>query len=227
MPLIQWNKGPEHGAAIKAALPEQPFTQTIFQPELDKLMHDTLVKWLKAEIEVFKKFPKPEARWDIETFDTRNNKECFMGQGFNMNGQGMFEAWYSADLQLYRKSVGTINHKTWGNCTLLEIWGGDHMKDYGDMVKDVMLYCSGKKRFLPELGFYINPLFSNDQSGKWMILPEDIEVAKERQESLLSSCQSLLKQGVDPMYVIKVGLGMNPPKEEKFKNIDEEDEDDE
>lgn len=171
MPNIRWNHSPEKMAAIKAALPERPITEDLI-PVLLKLCRKPLVEALRKEIEIYKAYPK-RGRMDKLTFDTTNHKTCFMGQGFNVRSGEIFD---DADLKDYRKGVGTYRHGTWGNATLLEIWGADHFKGYKPMVKGVFSYCIGERATLPRLQFHIFPLFSNESSGRWTLDEEDKNV---------------------------------------------------
>jgi hypothetical protein len=130
-------------------------------------MKPNLLKALKMEIEVYKNYLK-EGKYDVSMFDPRNSQTCFMGQGFMFNSSGL-EGWTDTDLAFYRKSVGTIAYKKWGECTILEIWAGDHFKDYQKMVTDVFKYCWGERKTLPKIDFYINPFYQNSLSGKWLV----------------------------------------------------------
>jgi hypothetical protein len=171
MASIRYNLTPERAAAIKAALPPRPITDELI-PVLMKLCKKPLLEALKKEIEVYKAFPK-KGRMDKLTFDTTNHKTCFMGQGFQVRSGELFD---DADLRDYRKAVGTLRHGTWGNATLLEIWGGDHFKDHKAMVKAVFSYCKGERTTLPALKFYVFPLFSNESSGRWTLDEDDKDV---------------------------------------------------
>lgn len=170
MPSLKW-VDPERDAVIKTVLPDHPFTDDLI-PLLLKLCKKPLLEALKKEIEVYKAFPK-RGRMDKLTFDTTNHKTCFMGQGFNVKSGEIFD---DADLRDYRRAVGTFRHGTWGNATLLEIWGGDHFKDYKAMVRGVFSYCKGERTTLPPLQFHILPLFSNKESGRWTLDEEDKDV---------------------------------------------------
>jgi hypothetical protein len=171
MASIRWNGTPEHLAAIQAVLPDKPITDELV-PILLKLCKKHLIAALKQEIEIYKAFPK-RGRMDKFTFDTTNHKTCFMGQGFNVKSG---ELYGDADLKDYRKGVGTYKHGTWGDCTLLEIWGGDHFKEHKAMVKAVFSYCKGERETLPPLKFYVFPLFSNSKSGRWTLDEDDKNV---------------------------------------------------
>lgn len=171
MASIRWNGTPEHLAAIQAVLPDKPITTELI-PVLLKLCKKPLLDALKQEIEIYKAFPKRD-RMDKITFDTTNHKTCFMGQGFQVKSG---ELYGDADLRDYRKGVGTYKHGTWGDCTLLEIWGGDHFKDYKAMVKGVFSYCKDERTTLPPLAFHVFPLFSNSKSGQRTLDEDDKNV---------------------------------------------------
>lgn len=171
MASIRFGGTPERMAAIKAALPEHPITDDLI-PVLLKLCKEPLLEALKQEIEIYKAFPK-QGRMDTLTFDTTNHKTCFMGQGFTVKSGQLFD---DGDLKDYRKAVGTYRHGTWGNATLLEIWGADHFKNYKPMVKGVFSYCKGDRTTLPHLAFHVFPLFSNENSGRWTLDEEDKDV---------------------------------------------------
>ncbi len=171
MASIRWNGDPERMAAMKAALPNKPITDDLV-PLLLKLCKKPLLAALKQEIEIYKAFPK-RGRMDKLTFDTTNHKTCFMGQGFNVKSGELFD---DADLRDYRRAVGTYKHGTWGNATLLEIWGADHFKHYKPMVKGVFSYCKGERSTLPHLAFHVFPLFSHKGSGGWTLDEDDKDV---------------------------------------------------
>lgn len=162
---------PIRDAVIKSVLPEHPITDDLI-PTLMKLCKKQLLLALKKEIEIYKAFPK-RGRMDKLTFDTTNHKKCFMGQGFNVRSGEIFD---DADLRDYRAAVGTLRHGTWGNATLLEIWGGDHFKSHPAMVKGVFSYCKNERATLPALSFHVFPLFSNSKSGRWTLDEDDKDV---------------------------------------------------
>lgn len=162
---------------INKILPRKTIVSDFLQPRLMEAMHDVLIKALKKEIEIYKAYPKT-GKYNPNTFDTRSNDTCFMGQGFQANGLGP-EGWYDADLAEYRLAIGTIAHKEWGDCTLLEIWGGDHFKDYPEMVRGVMEYAWGRRKTMPELQFHINPFFKNASSGKMQLSEQQQETTAQ------------------------------------------------
>lgn len=168
MPSIHWKDNSPEGIAreelIQQVLPAKPIIEEIMDGSFI-ITRAKLTKMLIEEIEVYKAFPK-KGNYDLEKFNTRNSRECFMGQGFKANSSG-FEGWTDYDLARYRKAVGTIQHPTWGDVTLLEIWGGDHFEKYTKMVKEVHRYCHHERKTRPPVKFWINPLHANRQSGTW------------------------------------------------------------
>lgn len=160
-------EGKARTALIESILPDETFIESMLAPQLDKIQ-PTLLKMLYAELEVYRQFPKKplrtpeEAKEALKTFDTRNHTSCFQGKAFKVKDN----AWGDAELQDYRNAVGTFNHAEWGDATLMEIWGGDHFKDYTKMVKAAFKYGAGINKTRPVLKFHINPLFMNKRSGK-------------------------------------------------------------
>lgn len=152
---------------IKELLPEKSLVETMLMPKVD-MMYPLLTRMLYAELEIYRAYPKKpldeagKAKVAIKTFDARNHTTCFQGKAFNvkdtMYGDG--------DLRDYRRAVGTFNHAEWGDATLMEIWGGDHMKDYPEMVKQAFKYGANLIDTRPVLKFHVNPLFKNGNSGK-------------------------------------------------------------
>lgn len=160
---------------IDELLPKVPLTESILIPTLLKCAKKPMLEMIKQEIEIYKKYPK-NGKMDVKTFDTRNHKTCFMGQGFRVTNS----EWGDADLAEYRKAIGTIHHGTWGNCTLLEAWAGDHYYEYTSMVKGVFSYTRGDRDTLPTIKIHILPIFSNKRSGRWQ-LDDDDKVKYEHQ----------------------------------------------
>ncbi len=150
---------------INKVLPKEPLISKKINDGSFIITRKELTEALIKEIEIYKAFPRA-GEYKPDTFNPRNSHDCFMGQGFMANGRG-FEGWEDHDLRRYRQAVGTIVHKTWGTCTLMEIWGGDHFEKYPDMVKNVFLYCNGERTTMGKVKFWINPLYANDQSGTW------------------------------------------------------------
>ena len=186
MSTISVNSSPERDKKIAEALPETPFTNALWSVfhEMEKTL---LLEMLLKEIEVYRKFPKDNGKYDPKHFDPRNHKTCFMGMGFFSNGQG---GWRDVDLLKYRQSVGTLHHPVWGNkVTLLEIWGGDHFERWPDMVKAVYAYGWGKGK-LPEVKFYVNPLIVSKDTGTFKMDEED----KEQQRSMQLAQENELRR---------------------------------
>lgn len=231
MPGIRWvdetPEGKKRMKLIKQILPKKSIVDSFLQPRLMEAMNDVLIKALKKEIEVYKAYPK-KGQYDPTTFDTRSTDTCYMGQGFKGNGFGV-ENWYDAELQDYRQAIGTIAHMEWGNCTLLEIWGGDHYVSHKDMVVGVMEYAFGIRATMPELHFYTNPFFKNRDSGE-MILSAGVKEDQENAVHLnkiagyIEIRDRLKKAGItNPL-----GLGLTkeddpePPKKKPRYDFDEE-----
>ena len=151
---------PKRQETIKRVLPSVPFTESIVLPALWQLMLQPLLQALKAEIEVYRAYPK-RGKFDLKAFNPRNNKTCFMGLGFKSN-----DNWTDAELRDYRKAVGTYSHKVWGDgVTLLEIWGGDHFEKYPEMVKAVFDYAYGGRNTMPKVTINIMPLIITKDTG--------------------------------------------------------------
>lgn len=159
--------------ALKPFLPEETIIDRIIKPKVES-MFPTLLRALKEEIEIYRSMPKEsitdddvptksdhEKEWDEKKFDPRHPTTCFMGKAFKQK-----PGFTTSALELYRKRIGTIQHQVWGNVTLLEIWGGDHYKNYPKMVEGVFRYAYGVRKTLPRgVKFYINPLTPNDLTG--------------------------------------------------------------
>lgn len=174
---------------IEEVLPKEPIISSKISDGSFIITRKELTEALIKEIGVYKAFPR-EGKYSPDTFNPRNSKECFMGQGFTANGNG-FEGWTDYDLARYRKAVGTLTHKTWGTCTLLEIWGGDHFEKYQKMVKNVFLFCNGDLKTMPKVKFWINPLYANNLSGTWDPHAEEVweNLNREHIEKLANYCE--------------------------------------
>ena len=163
-------EGKARDAVIKALLPKKSLVETMLMPKLDKV-YPTLTKMLYAELEIYRAYPKKpleesgNAKVELKTFDARNHTTCFQGKAFSVKDT----VYGDGDLQDYRNAVGTFNHSEWGNATLMEIWGGDHMKDYPEMVKQAFKYGANLVDQRPVLKFHVNPLFMNINSGKTVL----------------------------------------------------------
>lgn len=183
MPSIKWTdtspEGQAREALIDKILPKEPITGVGIHDKILKSTKRQAIEMLKKEIEIYRAFPK-KGTYRPDEFTPRNSRQCFMGQGFTANGHG-FEHWTDHDLVRYRQAVGTIEHPTWGNVTLLEIWGGDHFEKYPKMVKEVFLYGWGQKDKMPRVTFHISPWAKNDKSGTWDPDPDEIRTAAERE----------------------------------------------
>lgn len=187
MPSVRMNTTEAEVEEMKKLLPPKPFTITILLPALKKHMNRYLLQALRAEIEIYKAYPKKNNRYDKMTFEPRNNEKCFMGQGFMANSEGGdiltgYNIWYDADLVLYREKIGKINHGTWGNCTLLEIWAADHFEKWRSMVKAVHQYCFGERPKLPRLLFKVSPFLITEETGKVVKGERQRQREKEQQE---------------------------------------------
>ena len=193
MPYIRFSDcspaGKLREAKIKALLPEKTLVQTMLMPKLD-MMYPLLLKMLYAELEIYRAYPKKpleesgNAKIALKTFDARNHTTCFQGKAFKVTDH----TYGDADLHDYRRAVGTFNHAEWGDATLLEIWGGDHMKEYGDMVKQAFKYGANIINTRPVLKFHVNPIFMNIKSGRTKLTDEQ-KIYKYDQDLLLAKAQ--------------------------------------
>ncbi len=174
---------------IDRVLPKEPLITPLLDVSKLTNVKRKMMEILLAEIEIYKEYPK-RGQYVTETFDTRNNNTCFMGQGFKMNGAG-FEGWEDSDLREYRNRIGTLPHGEWGGCTMLEIWGADHFEKYPDMVKGVADYAFGLRPALPAIQFHINPLFKNAKSGKQK--PTDEQKAEKAYGQHLVKCADFVE----------------------------------
>jgi len=166
----------ERLAEIEALLPKIDFIKSIIEPAILDRMTPIFVKALRAELEVYRAYPKRtgDPRLMIKSFDPRSNKSCFMGKAFKANH-------HITDIELdkYRKAIGTINHPMWGKVTLLEIWGGDHFVDYNSMVLAAFKYGMGINKNCPTLKFHVNPLYVNKNTGKTVLDEEQKQYLKD------------------------------------------------
>lgn len=166
-------KGRAREAKIKKLLPDVSLVDTFLMPKID-IMYPMLLKMLYAELEIYREYPKKpleesgKAKLAVKTFDPRNHEDCFQGKAFNVKDHIAQDA----ELGDYRKAIGTFNHAEWGNATLMEIWGGDHMKDYPDMVTEAFKYGANLIKTRPVLKFHVNPLFMNSKSGITKLSPD-------------------------------------------------------
>ena len=159
--FIRSNDTPEKKKFREEGFPKKPFTETILMPFLRSMMQGVLIEMLRAEIEIYKAFPKNNAKPDLATFNPTNPKTCFMGMGFLQKS----DQWQDADLEEYRQRIGTMHSKVWGDCTTLEIWAADHFVRHPEMVTGVFKYCYGMQKTLPNLYFESMPFMYNDLTG--------------------------------------------------------------
>jgi hypothetical protein len=158
---------------IKNILPKESLVQTFLAPKVDA-MYPTLLKMLYAELEIYKAYPKKpleesgKAKAAVKTFEPRNHTTCFQGKAFEVKDKTFGDA----DLRDYRQAIGTFNHAECGDATLMEIWAGDHMKEYPKMVIQAFKYGANLIKTRPVLKFNINPLFMNKTSGKTLLTKE-------------------------------------------------------
>ena len=166
-------EGIARDAKIKALLPKKTLIETMLMPKLDT-MSPLLLKMLYEELEIYRAYPKKpledsgDAKIALKTFDARNHTTCYQGKAFKVTDSTCGDA----DLYDYRRAVGTFNHAEWGDATLMEIWGGDHMKDYPEMTKQAFKYGANLINTRPVLKFHVNPLFMNINSGRVKLTAE-------------------------------------------------------
>lgn len=173
-------------AKIKSLLPKVSFIDSILNPALDSL-EPVLLTMLYAELEIYREYPKrpfqdpSSALKELDTFDARNHTTCFQGKAFEVMDNSLGDA----ELMDYRKAIGTLNHSEWGDATLLEVWGADHMADFPEMVREAFKYGTGITDTKPELTFHINPLFKNKLSGV-TLMSDDQKIAKYDEDLLIA-----------------------------------------
>jgi hypothetical protein len=183
-------EGKARTAKIKKILPEISLVDSMLMPRVD-IMYPLLVKILYAELEIYREYPKKpldetgKAKVAIKTFDARNHTTCFQGKAFTVKDHTHSDA----ELSDYRNAVGTFNHAEWGDATLMEIWGGDHMKDHPEMVKEAFKYGTRITNTRPVLKFYINPLFKHYKSGKTKLTDEQ-KIYQYDQDLLLAKAMT-------------------------------------
>lgn len=176
---------PERYEIIKSILPTESIISQILEPSIEKKLFTIISKCIKAELEIYRKYPKKPIANDntdkekVKDFDPRNNETCFMGKAFKKNGNLT-----DAELSDYRKAMGTIPHPVWGNCTLLEIWGGDHFEEHNKMVVNAFKYGIGLIDTCPTIKVFVNPLFQNKKSKDFQ-LSDDQREYQEQMEMLL------------------------------------------
>jgi hypothetical protein len=179
-------EGRARKAKIKALLPKKSLVETMLIPKID-FLYPVLLKMLYAELEIYRAYPKKpldesgKAKIALKTFDARNHTACFQGKAFGVKDTTFGDG----DLRDYRVAVGTFNHAEWGDATLMEVWGGDHMKDHSAMVKQAFKYGANLINTRPTLKFHVNPLFMNNKTGRTE-LNEDQKIYKYDQDILLA-----------------------------------------
>lgn len=158
----------ERDELIKQLLPKQTIISEVLEPLIEKTLFKAMAKCVRMELEIYHNYPKKkreESKKEIKkTFDPRNNGSCFMAKAFKSNDDIV-----DAELTDYRKAIGTIPHHVWGNCTLLEIWGGDHFEDHPKMVNGAFAYGLGFRKTCPTIKFYVNPIFKNRASKNFKL----------------------------------------------------------
>ena len=170
---------------IEKILPKETIISSILEPSIESKLFGLLAKCIREELEIYRKFPKKtfsteNPKEQVKTFDPRNNGTCFMGKGFRANSEVT-----DKDLVNYRKAIGTINHPIWGDCTLLEIWGGDHFEEYNKMVVGAFKYGMNLTDKCPVIKVHVNPLFQNRKS-KEMLLTDAQKQYKKDMEMLMA-----------------------------------------
>jgi len=199
-------EGKKRAELIKVVLPKETIISTMLEPSIEKALFGVIADCVRMELEVYRAYPKRPAFGNrskepveevVKTFNPTNNETCFMGKGFKSNNE-------LTDLELtkYRKAIGTIIHPIWGDCTLMEIWGGDHFEDHNEMVVGAFKYGMNLTDSAPEIKVFINPLFQNKKS-KTFVLSTKQQEYKDYMEELLAKA---------------VVFGVNTPKEAQRKN---------
>lgn len=183
---------------IAAVLPKETIISQILEPSIEKRLFGILAACISAELEIYRAYPKkPDkviTKETVKEFDPTNNESCFMGKGFRGNSEVQ-----DSELSDYRKAIGTIPHPVWGNCTLLEIWGGDHFEDHNKMVVDAFKYGAGLISTKPTIKVFVNPLFQNSKSKKFR----------------LSEAQKEHKEFMDDLLAKALVFGVKEPKKRK------------
>jgi hypothetical protein len=183
-------EGEKRSKLIKDTLPKETLIETFLKPKVLQ-MFPMLLKMVYAELEIYRAYPKKpldesgKAKLAVKTFDPRNHTSCFQGKAFNVKDHSFGDG----DLRDYRRAVGTFNHAEWGDSTILEIWAGDHMKDYPEMVTQAFKYGCNLIKTRPTLKITINPLFMNKMTGKTK-LTDDQKIYKYDQDLLLAKAMA-------------------------------------
>lgn len=177
---------PNRKELIENVLPKQTIISSILEPSIESRLFGILAKCVREELEIYRNYPKrtlkelEEAKKQVKDFDPRHPTTCFMGKAFKGNYKLT-----DAELTRYRQAVGTIPHPIWGKCTLLEIWGGDHIAEYKEMVLGAFKYGAGINKNCPTIHVHVNPLFQNSKSGVFTVTDEEKE-EEEYRELLLA-----------------------------------------
>lgn len=175
---------PERDELINQVLPKQTIISEILEPLIEKRLFKELAECVRRELEIYRNYPKKISKEplteQVKTFNPTNNGTCYMGKAFKGN-----DILLDAELARYRKAIGTIPHYVWGNCTLLEIWGGDHFEDYPKMVIGAFEYGMKLRDTCPKIIFYTNPLFKNQKSKEFRLSASQIE-EKEFMDELMA-----------------------------------------
>jgi len=193
---------PERDSIIANILPKETIIATILEPTIEKALFKTLAQCVRLELAIYRAYPKntsfgekpepPEEQ--VKTFDPRTNEKCFMGKAFRANTHVV-----DSELTAYRKAIGTIPHPVWGDCTLLEIWGGDHFEEHNKMVVDAFKYGTNQIEQCPTIEFHVNPLFQNKKSKTFKLSP----------------AQKDYKDEMDMLLMKAMIFGVNTPKQAK------------
>lgn len=185
---------------INKILPKETIIATTLEPAIEKRLFDIIAMCVEKELAIYRQYPKRKnisadketPKEMIETFDPRNNDTCFMGKGFRSNGDIT-----DSELNDYRKAIGTIHHPIWGDCTLLEIWGGDHFEEHNEMVISAFKYGIGMIDTCPEIKVHVNPLFQN----------------KKSKDFKLSAAQQEYRDEMDNLLARAMVFGVKSPEE--------------
>lgn len=208
------NNSPEREKLVASILPKKPITETILLPALKNQLIGPLLRTLKEEIKVYRKFPKVNGTYKPDIFDPRNPQTCFMGHGFYANSKG-YEGWYDAELVKYRNAVGTLPHTRWGDTTVLEIWAADHFEKYPEMVKAVYDYGFDKIKRMPKIKFHIMPFMITSETGT----PRDNGERKQAEETQDALIDMLANARAEKLFKQWKAKSRN-------RSYDEEDEED-
>lgn len=195
------NDTPERMQLIEKVLPKKTIISSILEPSIEKRLFGVIADCIRNELDIYRQYPKSpnfgsgEKERPVEmvkTFDPRNNETCFMGKAFKANAHMT-----DAELVRYRNAIGKIHHPIWGDCTLLEIWGGDHFEEHNEMVVGAFRYGMNLTSRCPAIRVHVNPLFQNVKS-------KDFKLSKAQQE---------YKDDMDMLLTKAIVFGVKTPKE--------------